>query len=703
MNTAGQNLTEAGFYVEQAEGGSPKDFLDRFFNTPWRLVHLYVPAEVGQPAEEGESFAGSIHIGRDIFFSTSEFKELRQLPEIVIIHAWPQPGRSFATNWGSELYKIGINVVLVNDWPLSEETAQIFLETFYQVLLAGSTASESILIARLETKRLFPQSAAWAAFQLHGNGDYRLSLPRKAKPSAKEKITPAADPDPFGLQAIRVLEARNVPKPGLYRVAVSPEFQLLDVKIEVLSAEEPVLLLIHAMASKTEAAFAGLWSDVHREQWNAISSVYGESIFCFEHWGLSKSPVENALALVRTLPPGLRIHMISLSSGGLMAELLCRGQRVNGPPVDEVDLKGFPSEQGHVLEQLGRELSERQLQIERFIRIACPVRGTSYPMRSKQILGKVAKALRYVGVVINNIILAQFEAIADPQKIPGLRAIYPDSPLIAMLNRTDVHLEGDLSIVAGTYRPQSITGKLTAKITDLLLAEDNDLVVPTESMYGGSERLTPARFVHFEGSQINHFSYFEQREVVNTIVGRLLEREVGTVWKAVTYESTEIPTLLVIYDPGIDNTVNVDQCAAALAPLENQGLVRLSFSEMQQLAELKTKSLLLSVLQTTRLALVLVTPELLASKGLQVALEYLQPRANNDECKIMPIIFGEVDWKKSALINYQALRIDGTEEREQGHDNAAWQILVNHVITYLPSIVPKPVVNGEKATVDGDE
>ena len=73
----------------------------------------------------------------------------------------------------------------------------------------------------------------------------------------------------------------------------------------------------------------------------------------------------------------------------------------------------------------------------------------------KQLFGGVANVLRIIGGAINNVTLKLFEAIADPVQIPGLRAIDPGSPLIAMLNRPDVLLDGDLSIVSGTFRADS--------------------------------------------------------------------------------------------------------------------------------------------------------------------------------------------------------------------------------------------------------
>jgi hypothetical protein len=55
------------------------------------------------------------------------------------------------------------------------------------------------------------------------------------------------------------------------------------------------------------------------------SSGYGDRVYALDHLTLSRSPLENALTLVSALPVGARVHLVTHSRGGLVAEALVRG------------------------------------------------------------------------------------------------------------------------------------------------------------------------------------------------------------------------------------------------------------------------------------------------------------------------------------------------------------------------------------------
>ena len=102
----------------------------------------------------------------------------------------------------------------------------------------------------------------------------------------------------------------------------------------------------------------------------------------------------------------------------------------------------------------------------------------------------------------------------------------PTAPLIRMLNREGVRVDSELAIVAGTFRADRWRAA-QGRPAGLLVDRDNDMLVATESMFGGAARTRPARFVRFEGGDINRFSYLEQAEVVRTVVDRLLNGSPG--------------------------------------------------------------------------------------------------------------------------------------------------------------------------------
>ena len=134
------------------------------------------------------------------------------------------------------------------------------------------------------------------------------------------------------------------------------------------------------------------------------------------------------------------------SRGGLVGELLCRGMRVGGEPVDELDITVFEDRHGHDaddlerLERLGALLTERRPAVERFVRVGCPAAGTTlasgrldrYLSVLRNVIGAIPalKASQFYEFV-TAFLLAVVKQRTDPKRIPGLEAQMPESPLVA--------------------------------------------------------------------------------------------------------------------------------------------------------------------------------------------------------------------------------------------------------------------------------
>ncbi|MEO5770691.1 MAG: hypothetical protein ABIQ29_01340, partial [Burkholderiaceae bacterium] len=118
--------------------------------------------------------------------------------------------------------------------------------------------------------------------------------------------------------------------PGLHRLQAQalpvlkgsgsvPVTQLPDFDPE----ESPLLVLIHGTFSNTASAFDKLWRE-HPQRVAALFAHYRGRVYGFEHATLGVGPVANALALVRALPADARLHLLTHSRGGLVAEVLAR-------------------------------------------------------------------------------------------------------------------------------------------------------------------------------------------------------------------------------------------------------------------------------------------------------------------------------------------------------------------------------------------
>nr|MBP8217673.1 hypothetical protein [Thauera sp.] len=120
-------------------------------------------------------------------------------------------------------------------------------------------------------------------------------------------------------------------KPGLHALSLDGAFALAPLADEALlpATAEPLLILLHGTASSTQGSFGKLWAADNaagRDARTRLAATYAGRAFAFEHRSLTESPVANALALVRRLPKGAQLHLVSHSRGGLVGELLCLGQ-----------------------------------------------------------------------------------------------------------------------------------------------------------------------------------------------------------------------------------------------------------------------------------------------------------------------------------------------------------------------------------------
>ena len=85
----------------------------------------------------------------------------------------------------------------------------------------------------------------------------------------------------------------------------------------------PLLVFVHGTFSDTVGTFAKLWT-LHNATVRQLFSSYGDRVYGLDHPTLGVSPIANALTLVRALPAGARVHLVSHSRGGIVAEALAR-------------------------------------------------------------------------------------------------------------------------------------------------------------------------------------------------------------------------------------------------------------------------------------------------------------------------------------------------------------------------------------------
>ncbi len=147
---------------------------------------------------------------------------------------------------------------------------------------------------------------------------------------------------------------------------------------QVPASTEPMLVLLHGTFVETVSTFGKLWLG-HGSGVAQLFERYGQRVYALDHPTLGASPIANARTLVDALPKGARLHLVTHSRGGLVAEVLARLAGVKGVLTD-ADRACFADPayagQQRELRDLAEQVKLKNLRVERVVRVACPARGT---------------------------------------------------------------------------------------------------------------------------------------------------------------------------------------------------------------------------------------------------------------------------------------------------------------------------------------
>lgn len=326
-------------------------------------------------------------------------------------------------------------------------------------------------------------------------------------------------------------QRRKKPKVrGVYRVHRELELEatdrlggpdaIADLAVSKGSGSGAYLMLLHGTFSHCEAAFARFRKTI---QWEWMTQCYGERILAVEHATLGLTPAENALEAARLLPDGARLHLVSHSRGGLLGEALSYCA-VTDPYLRTFTDRSHPDIMA--LSLLREELRNRNVRVERFVRVACPARGTTLASRRLDRWAsflfnvfQLVPVMRETGVaaLVKKFLLTLLDQRTDPRTVPGLEAQMPESPFVRMLAQAEPLKDNGLASIVGDVQGSGIGRRLLVAGADLFYRADHDFVVPTESMEGGIRR-PDARSARFQGPDVNHSAYFDNTDSREAVV-----------------------------------------------------------------------------------------------------------------------------------------------------------------------------------------
>lgn len=366
---------------------------------------------------------------------------------------------------------------------------------------------------------------------------------------------------------LKQLQLPDGTTPGLFRAALGTEPAIERIADgagpATVAAGKPVLVFLHGTMSSLKGSFGALWATGSDDGAQAAAALrgamqrrYGREVYAFEHRTLTHSPIRNALELARELPLGAQLHLVSHSRGGLVGELMCLGGRnkADDPLRGELSGQLFTADRT-VAEQLGlgeldgedakerdaayaedrrllaelvKTLDERRIQVQRFVRVACPARGTTLASGRLDRWLSVINCLTGDGLIggTADFLLAVIKQRTDPRTLPGIEAMMPGSALTRLLHLPQLTTTADLSVICGDVQGKGLFGQLKILALDWFYGSDHDLVVNTGSMLGGIARASgAARFRRDEGEQVNHFRYFTNRKSIDWLADALARED----------------------------------------------------------------------------------------------------------------------------------------------------------------------------------
>ncbi|UZD23296.1 CHAT domain-containing protein [Algoriphagus halophytocola] len=329
----------------------------------------------------------------------------------------------------------------------------------------------------------------------------------------------------------------------------SPQIELSTLEFDSngkakLKTDAPYLLLLHGTASSTQNSFGDLkksreWLDLFNAQ-SPTFKFKKENILAFQHRSLTASPLENILDLVKSLPKGIELHLLSQSRGGLLAELLarcCADSEDLSVGFDDAEiallLKSERDKDLSVIKEISEVIKGREIKVTSMVRVAGPANGTTLASKRLNIylnvtFNLIGLAVGHVGnpiyVAFKEFVMGAVACKDNVDVLPGLEAMNPESPFIKALNNQNskVKIKFPLLVVGGSAELSVSFKTLVVLLGKFFFRGKNDLVVDTESMKWGSPRVDDQVGVYIEESgKIDHFKYFCTPATLKAIIAGL--------------------------------------------------------------------------------------------------------------------------------------------------------------------------------------
>jgi hypothetical protein len=290
-----------------------------------------------------------------------------------------------------------------------------------------------------------------------------------------------------------------------------------DLKLPRLKAAEKkamqgqrVLLLVHGIFSKTEAAFQGL-----QASYTELAKIYGGNLIAYDHFTLSKSTRENAADLLAQLPDGVTLDIICHSRGAGVVRFLIESAANR------------------------KILQQRGIQVGTVCFVAGACEGS--PLATRDAADRLFKLLAQLAALsgaqslpfVKALGLVIRAAASGALLFPGVKAMNPAGSEVQALARSKATAATQYCYIRANFDPKNLIARFAEEaVIDkrVFRGAANDCIVPWIGASASNDYLPAFDAKHDllgfgpsggEQHTVWHTNFFDQKAVRNSLVNVL--------------------------------------------------------------------------------------------------------------------------------------------------------------------------------------
>jgi len=306
-------------------------------------------------------------------------------------------------------------------------------------------------------------------------------------------------------------------------ISLSRSYNQPATNNELVTAQgQRVLLFVHGIFSSIQGAFSELGNPASNSTMSKLVKTYGNRVFGYDHWTISKTPIENALDLLDAIPGGANwdIDIVCHSRGGLVVRSLLSVIEA-GAVLDNEDLRLVAQKRAGKIRNIGKVF---------FVAAANQGSPLADPDEIRDFLNLAAFLASKTECFALDIVIGLARAVVSAAfDLPSVEDLSSKSTLVK-----DLNLNGTLMANANIFgaradfdHAHSVLLQGGVLLDKLLMNVDNDLVVPYIGVAAPNPNIPQNHLLQFGNPMqkqglVWHTEFFEQQDTHNFLRGQLI-------------------------------------------------------------------------------------------------------------------------------------------------------------------------------------